>query len=82
MDIPVSVCGEMAGDPVFAPLLLGLGVDSLSMTPPSIPAVRFVIRSMKMTDAQKLAKEVLAMSSPAEIYAHCQQFQRTHFKLD
>jgi phosphoenolpyruvate-protein phosphotransferase (PTS system enzyme I) len=82
MDIPVSVCGEMAGDPVFAPLLLGLGVDSLSMTPSSIPAVRYVIRSMKMTDAQKLAEEVLAMSSPAEIYARCQQFQRAHFKLD
>ena len=32
--IPVSVCGEMAGDPVFAPLLLGLGVDCLSMSPP------------------------------------------------
>ena len=72
----------MAGDPVFAPLLLGLGVDSLSMTPSSIPAVRYVIRSMKMTDAQKLAKEVLAMSSPSEIYARCQQFQRAHFKLD
>jgi phosphotransferase system enzyme I (PtsI) len=82
MDIPVSVCGEMAGDPIFAPLLLGLGVDSLSMSPPLIPAVRYVIRSMKMTDAQKLAKDVLVMSSAADIRARCQQFQRAHFKLD
>jgi phosphoenolpyruvate-protein phosphotransferase (PTS system enzyme I) len=82
MDIPVSVCGEMAGDPTYAPLLLGLGMDSLSMAPPSIPAVRFIVRSMKMADAQKLAKDVLQLSSAKEIYAKCQQFQRTHFKME
>jgi phosphotransferase system enzyme I (PtsI) len=43
-NIPVSVCGEMAGDPVFAPLLLGLGVDSLSMAPPWIPSVKYIVR--------------------------------------
>ena len=37
--VPVSVCGEMAGDPAYVPLLLGLGVDALSMTPPLLPAV-------------------------------------------
>ena len=36
--IPVSVCGEMAGDPVSAPILLGMGLDELSMTALSIPA--------------------------------------------
>nr|HPG18621.1 phosphoenolpyruvate--protein phosphotransferase [Opitutaceae bacterium] len=39
--IPVAVCGEMAGDPVYTPLLLGLGIDELSMTPPLLPAVKF-----------------------------------------
>src|SRR5690606_34123494 len=48
--VPVSVCGEMGGDPVLVPLLLGLGVDSLSMTPPLIPAVRYLVRSMKLSD--------------------------------
>ncbi|HEY5227042.1 MAG TPA: phosphoenolpyruvate--protein phosphotransferase, partial [Opitutaceae bacterium] len=81
MDIPVSVCGEMAGDPTYAPLLLGLGVDSLSMAPPSIPAVRYVVRSMKMADAQKLAADVMKLSSATEIYAKCQQFERAHFKM-
>jgi len=62
-------------------LLLGLGVDSLSMAPPSIPAVRYVVRSMKMADAQKLAADVMKLSSATEIYAKCQQFERAHFKM-
>jgi signal transduction protein with GAF and PtsI domain len=44
---PVSVCGEMAGDPASALLLLGLGVDSLSMIPSSLPRVKWTIRSFK-----------------------------------
>ena len=73
---PVSVCGEMAGDPTYAPLLLGLGVDSLSMAPPSIPAVKFLVRAMTMADARALADDVLAMTSAKDIYAACQQFAR------
>jgi phosphotransferase system enzyme I (PtsI) len=80
--IPVSVCGEMAGDPVFAPLLLGLGVDSLSMTPPAIPAVKYIVRSMTMADARALAAEALTMTSPREIYAKCEAFYRSRVKMD
>jgi len=76
LGVPVSVCGEMAGDPVYAPLLLGLGVDSLSMGPPAIPAVKFLVRAMKMSAAKALAKEVLAMTDAKDIYAKCQQFNR------
>ncbi|NUO16791.1 MAG: phosphoenolpyruvate--protein phosphotransferase, partial [Planctomycetaceae bacterium] len=53
--IGVSVCGEMAGDPVCAPLLLGLGVDELSASPPSIPQLKFLIRRLKLSEAQELA---------------------------
>jgi phosphoenolpyruvate-protein phosphotransferase (PTS system enzyme I) len=80
--LPVSVCGEMAGDPVFAPLLLGLGVDSLSMSPAWLPSVKFLIRSMTMADARALAVEALAMSSPKEIYARCDAFYRARVKMD
>jgi phosphotransferase system enzyme I (PtsI) len=80
--IPVSVCGEMAGDPVLVPLLLGLGVDSLSMTPPLIPAVRYLVRAMKMTDAQRLAKTALGMDSPKEILALCLKFYEERAKLE
>jgi phosphotransferase system enzyme I (PtsI) len=80
--VPVSVCGEMAGDPVFAPLLLGLGVDHLSMTPPLIPAVRYLVRAMTMKDAKALAKTALGMSSPKEIYALCLKFYNERTKLE
>ena len=45
--IRVSVCGEMAGDPVLAPLLLGLGVDELSAAPPLVPPVKFLVRRLR-----------------------------------
>jgi phosphotransferase system enzyme I (PtsI) len=80
--ISVGVCGEMAGDPVFVPLLLGLGVDSLSMTPPLLPGVKYLIRAMTMADAQALAAEALALSSPKEIYAKCEAFYRSRMKLE
>jgi phosphoenolpyruvate-protein phosphotransferase (PTS system enzyme I) len=78
----VSVCGEMAGDPVYTPLLLGLGVDSLSMAPPSIPAVKFLVRAMKMSDAKKLAAEVLTLDDPKAIYTKCVQFQRNRVTME
>ena len=72
----------MAGDPVYAALLLGLGVDSLSMAPPSLPAVKFLIRAMRMEEARALASDVLAMVSSKEIYAACGQFYRNRVKMD
>ncbi len=82
LNLPVSVCGEMAGDPDYAALLLGIGVDSLSMAPPSIPAVKFLVRSMKMSEARELAREVLGMTSPKDIYSKCSQFHRSRVKMD
>lgn len=79
--IKVSVCGEMAGDAIYAPLLLGLGVDELSMTPPLIPAVKYLVRSMKLSDAKKLADDALALTSAKEIYALCDEFSRMRVKL-
>ena len=72
--IKVSVCGEMAGDPIYTGLLFGLGVDELSMTPPLIPAAKFILRNMKLSDAKKLAQVALAMDSPAAIHALCADF--------
>lgn len=80
--IPVSVCGEVAGDPVFAPLLLGLGVDSLSMAPTWIPSVKYIVRAMTMADARALAAEAMTMTSPREIYAKCEAFYRSRVRMD
>ncbi len=78
----VSVCGEVAGDPVFAPLLLGLGVDGLSMSPAWLPSVKYLIRSMTMADARALAAEAMALSSAKEIYTRCDAFYRARVKMD
>jgi phosphoenolpyruvate-protein phosphotransferase (PTS system enzyme I) len=62
-----GVCGEMAGDPVLVPLLIGLGVDELSTSPPLLPAVKFLIRRIKMDDARELAEFALKCDSGKEI---------------
>ncbi len=79
-NIKVSVCGEMAGDPIYVPLLLGLGVDELSMTPPLVPAVKYLVRAMKMSDARTLAKEALELISPKDIFALVDAFCRERVK--
>lgn len=78
--LKVSVCGEMAGDPIFVALLFGLGVDELSMTPPLLPAAKYVIRNMKLTDARKLAQQALAMDSARAIQALCAEFAEARLK--
>ncbi|ACB75725.1 phosphoenolpyruvate--protein phosphotransferase [Opitutus terrae] len=80
--LEVSVCGEMAGDPVYAPLLLGMGIDCLSMAPPWIPSVKYIVRAMTMADARALAEEALQMNSPREIYAKCEAFYRARVSVD
>ncbi len=72
----VSVCGEMAGDPALAPLLLGLGVDELSASPPVVPLVKFLIRRLKLSEAQELAAFALQSESASEILARCQELAR------
>jgi phosphotransferase system enzyme I (PtsI) len=65
--VSVSVCGEMAGDPILAPLLLGLGVDELSAAPGILPQLKFLIRRLKMDEARSLAEFALSCESGAEI---------------
>jgi len=79
---PVSVCGEMAGDPLFAPLLLGLGVDSLSMAPVLLPPVKFLLRAMTMADARALADEAMGLSDSKETLARCEAFYRARVKIE
>jgi phosphotransferase system enzyme I (PtsI) len=71
-----GVCGEIAGDYVLAPLLVGLGVDELSAAPPVIDEVKYIIRSVKSSEAQALAEFALQCESSAEILARCQELAR------
>ncbi len=74
--IPAAVCGEMAGDPVLAPLLIGLGVDELSTAPAGIAPVKYIIRRLKLNEARELAEFALQSESPAETLARCQTLAR------
>ncbi len=75
-NIWTGVCGEMAGDPVLIPLLLGLGVDELSAAPSLVPPVKFLIRRLKMDEARALADFALNCESGAEIFARSQALAR------
>lgn len=63
----VSVCGEMAGDPAGAILLLGMGVDSLSMTAGSLPRVKWVLRSISHSTARDLLEQALETRDAAAV---------------
>ncbi|MHB8875786.1 MAG: phosphoenolpyruvate--protein phosphotransferase, partial [Myxococcaceae bacterium] len=65
--IPVAMCGEMAGDPVFTLVLLALGFDELSMTAGQIPVVKQIIRRSSRSDAVALLDEAMKFSSAEEI---------------
>ena len=66
-EIEVSVCGEMASEPLYLPLLLGLGLRRLSVSPQMIPEVKQVIRAVKVYETQELAERCLGMTDGVAI---------------
>jgi len=63
----VGVCGELAGDPLAVPLLVGLGVDELSMTASAIPEAKQTIRSLDYAAARRLAARAMNMDTPEDV---------------
>ncbi len=61
--IPVSVCGEIAGDPLAVPVLVGLGIQELSMHPAVLPVVRNLLRSLQYREARRIARHALSLGS-------------------
>jgi phosphotransferase system enzyme I (PtsI) len=72
--IPISVCGEIAGDPRYAALLLGLGLRELSMTPRSIPRVKQRIRNLDIVAATRRARAIMDQSDSGRIAALLDDF--------
>lgn len=66
---PVSICGELAGDPTAALLLMAMGFDVLSMSATNLLKVKSVIRSVSLRDSQELLEQVLALPDTESIYA-------------
>lgn len=71
--IPVAVCGQMAATPELVPLLIGLGVDELSISPPSVPMVKEVIRNLHYSDCRELAVSAMRTQTAEDIMAHCRE---------
>lgn len=72
----VGVCGELAGDPVAVPLLVGLGVDELSMNAPAIPRAKQTIRSLDYAAARRLAARAMDMDTPEDVRGYIRQQSR------
>lgn len=83
MGKPVSICGELGGDPMATFLLLGLGkVNELSMEPHSIPKVKKILRKMTLKEARKLADHALSLSTSEEINRFINIEMRNRFPSD
>jgi phosphoenolpyruvate-protein phosphotransferase len=63
----LDVCGEMAANPIYVVVLLGLGIKQLSMTPAAIPLIKDAVRAINLSDAHKIVESALQMSSAQEI---------------
>ena len=73
-EIPVSVCGELAADPLFAPLLLGMGVSEFSMSSTSVNEIKFLLRKTTYEKARNLRNEILALKRSRHIVSRLRSF--------
>ncbi len=69
----VGFCGEMAADPAMCLILVGMGMDEISVSPAVVPRIKMVIRSLSNRDAKKFVEEVMAYTSPAAIEARARE---------
>lgn len=72
--MPITVCGEIAGDPHFLPLLLGLGLNHLSCAPPLLKELKFFARRFTQSECEALVNEVLSMARPIQIKEKLKEF--------
>ncbi len=77
--IPVSMCGEMAGEPTYALVLLGLGLTELSMNGPSIPLVKRLLRAARAEDGQRLVERLLCLGTADELEREVEREMKLRF---
>jgi phosphotransferase system enzyme I (PtsP) len=75
---PIGICGELAGDPEGAVLLLAMGYDILSMNATSLPKVKKALRNISLSEAQQLLAEVMLLEEAGEIHLRMQRFLTEH----
>lgn len=81
-NIPVAICGEMGGDPVYALVLMALGFDELSMTAGQIPAVKQIIRRSSRTEAAALLEQAMSLTTAEEIERYIRTEMERRFSMD
>jgi len=77
--ITVGICGEMAGEPLYAVLLLGLGLTDLSVSPYLVPEIKTIVRASTYEEAVTLAQRCLGLSTPSEVRTVVTEFMSRHF---
>ena len=75
----VGVCGEMAGEVLFTPLLLGLGMDELSASATIVPRVKSAVQALTSAECRQLLDEVLELDTPAAILERCTAMAQRHY---
>lgn len=78
-NIWTGVCGEMAGEIIYTPLLIGLGITELSTSPSLVPRVKKVVQSVSLTDCTNLLEKIAPLSDPRAIHEHCLELAREKF---
>ncbi|HEY8211078.1 MAG TPA: phosphoenolpyruvate--protein phosphotransferase [Myxococcaceae bacterium] len=81
-NIPVAICGEMGGDPVYALVLMALGFDELSMTAGQIPAVKQIIRRSSRTEAAALLEQAMSLTTAEEIERYIRTEMERRFAME
>ena len=69
----VGMCGEMSGDPIFAFLLLGIGLDKFSMSPPQVPKIKELISNINFSDAKAVVEHALSLSTSRDVENYLQE---------
>jgi phosphotransferase system enzyme I (PtsI) len=80
--IPIAICGEMAAEPTYALVLLGLGLDEFSMTPAAIPKMKKVFRMSRFEESRSLVKQLLQFATASEIERFVRSWMAKRFPED
>ncbi len=77
--IRVAMCGEMAGDPLFCLILLGMQLDELSMNHLAIPRIKRIIQQSTLSESRELLKQAMSYNNAADVRAYVQDYMSDHF---
>jgi phosphotransferase system enzyme I (PtsI) len=72
-DKPISMCGQMCGNPLYTMLLLGMGLRSLSVTPAAIPEIKQVCRRVSMENCQRIAERALHLENARDVRTYLKE---------